>query len=86
MRPHALCPVYHYVGVCGVRAIGPADWNKGTERHGNKVLPQSAVSHQGHKDSLQPGTEELYQHRLQLGGSQFAQVRIHPQHVFVWRC
>lgn len=68
------------LGVCVcVWAVGPANWNKGTERDGNKVLPKSAVSNQGHQDSLQQGAEELHQHRLQLGGSQLAQVRVHLQ-------
>lgn len=58
-----LCPHYYFYVSC-VWTIGLANWNKGTERDGNEVLPKSAVSNQGHKGSLQQGTEELCQHRL----------------------
>lgn len=56
--------VSNYVCVpCGW-TLGLANWNTGTERDGNKVLPKFAVSNQGPKSSLQQVTEELYQHGL----------------------
>lgn len=45
-----------YVCVSGVWLVGPADWNKGAEGNGNKVLPKSAVSDHGYKESLQQDT------------------------------
>lgn len=51
--------ILQFINVCA-RAIGPANWNKGTERDGNQVLPKSTVSNQGHEDSVQQGTEELH--------------------------
>lgn len=58
-----LCPAL-YVCASRVWTLGLADWNKRTERDRNKVLPKSAVSNQGPKDSLQQGAVELYEHGL----------------------
>lgn len=49
---------------------GPPDRNQGTARDGDEVLPQSAVSHQRDKGSLQ---QEI--HQSHGPGPQFSQVR-----------